>query len=72
MRLDLSHVQVASLWLWLSFRFKERFPGQATAQVALAKIIALMDLGLENLSKINEGEDARVRTRNYFEHQMHL
>lgn len=54
--------QVASLWLWLSFRFKERFPGQATAQVALAKIIALMDLGLENLSKINEGEDARVST----------
>lgn len=41
-------------------RFEDKFPGQATAQVALAKIIALMELGLENLSKINEGEDARV------------
>lgn len=41
-----------SLWRWLSLRFgEEHFPGAEKAEELAQQMVALMELGLEALSK---------------------
>eukprot|EP00803_Ostreobium_quekettii_P007030 evm.model.scf_827.5 EVM.evm.TU.scf_827.5 scf_827:49902-60555(+) len=53
--LETSH-QIVSMWLYLSNRFDEQaFPGQETGMLLAAKIIRLMDSGLQAMSKLHAG-----------------